>query len=136
MLLNQRAIHSKRVREKKEREYTLNKDNRGTMTTETFDKRAVQIKKGTIVNLKAANVGVIEIAGAASDFPVGMVSIGNRVADERVTVKTPFVAVVACIADGGVEYGELVTSSNHPSKRIYDMNKIDDVSGYEEELKK
>jgi hypothetical protein len=70
-----------------------------------------QIIKGTIVNLKAANVGVVEIADAVGDFPIGVVSVGNKAIDERITVKTPFVAVETCIADGGVDYGELVSAS-------------------------
>lgn len=82
MLLNQRAIHSKKVREKKEREYTLNKDNRGTMTTETFDKRASRVK-----NTLAEYKGVPEVEKVKEGFLTSDQIKTNILTDMRSFVK-------------------------------------------------
>lgn len=67
MLLNLRAIHSKRVRGKKEREYTLNKDDRGTMTTETFYKRAAQVKNTLAEYKSVPEVEKVKVGFLTSD---------------------------------------------------------------------
>ena len=68
-----------------------------------------QVNAGAIVNLKAANAGVVEVANAVGDIPM-VVSVGNKAANGRVTVKTPFVAVVKAVVDAGagVAYGAMV----------------------------
>jgi hypothetical protein len=73
---------------------------------------------GVAVNIKAGTAGTVEIANAASDFPFGVVAIGNKVAGDRVTVKTPFKAVVVAKADGAVTHGALVYQSAYTSGRV------------------
>jgi hypothetical protein len=56
--------------------YTLNQDNRITMTTATFDNRDAQVKKGTIVNLKAATLAD---TGYAFGIALSAATTGNEV---------------------------------------------------------
>jgi len=56
-----------------------------------------KLEKGAIVKLSSD--GDVDAIAAATDLPLGVVSVGNSAAGEKLTVKTGFVAVSKVIID-------------------------------------
>lgn len=68
-----------------------------------------KVENGVMVKLKAD--GEVTPVTSDADQPLGMVTVGNKAADEKVTVITPFAAVVTGEADGAVTTGQQVAQT-------------------------
>lgn len=67
------------------------------------------LPKGTAVKLLPT--GKVAKTEAASDTPIGYVTVANKAAEEKVTVATTFLAVLNVTADGAVAVGDPVYGS-------------------------
>lgn len=67
------------------------------------------LQRGAIVKLNTD--GTVSAIEAVTDKPFGMVTAGNKKADEEVTVQTEFSAVVRCAADGAIAIGDNLSCS-------------------------
>lgn len=80
-----------------------------------FATGSTEIPAGSMVKIKTGGAdGEVEIVSAETDETLGIVSVGTKSIYEnqqRVTVKTPFVAIVEGVADGAVAYGDKVGQS-------------------------
>lgn len=94
---------------------TLGQSTRAIITleeNESLDKSftcAALIPSGTPVKL--LNTGLVAAVTAVTDVVFGVCSVGNTVAGGKVTVKTPFVAVMVAEADGTVDEADNVACS-------------------------
>lgn len=69
----------------------------------------LKVNNNTVVKLNSN--GSVSPLAADADKPFGLAVIGNNGADERVTVLTPFVAIVNAPADGAITAGNTVQAS-------------------------
>jgi len=66
------------------------------------------VEKSCIVKMN--NDGTVSPVEAVTDKPFGMVTVGCKNADEKVTVLSPYVAIVKGYADGVIDEGEYVNA--------------------------
>lgn len=67
------------------------------------------LQRGAMVKLNTD--GTVSAIAAVTDKPFGMVTAGNKAANEEVTVQTEFNAVVRCAADGAVVTADKLSAS-------------------------
>lgn len=87
----------------------------GSIDYSFFATGSTKIPEGSMVKIKTGGAdGEVEIVAANTDETLGIVSVGTKsIYDnpQRVTVKTPFVAIVEGVADTKVTYGDKIGQS-------------------------
>lgn len=67
------------------------------------------VTNGVLVKLNTD--GTVSPCASVTDKPIGMVTVGSKADDERVTVLTPFVAIIYAESDAGSTCGAQLAQS-------------------------
>lgn len=91
----------------------------GSIDYSFFATGETEIHEGSMVKIKTGGEdGEVENVAAETDEVLGIVTVGTKSIykeSQRVTVKTPFMAIISVIADGSVAYGDKVGQSGMAS---------------------
>lgn len=69
------------------------------------------LKKGRLVKMN--NDGTVSAIAGPTDQVFGVVTVGNKVADTKVTVLTQFSTILKGTADGAIDEGDLVSVTGY-----------------------
>jgi hypothetical protein len=84
---------------------------------------------GTIVTFDGANVGQVK-AAAATDFPLGFVTVGNKEAETKVTVSLNARAIVRAEVGENVALGEFIKAHSTDANGYTKFGEADTAGDY------